>query len=127
MFPIRIKIPTDVLVELAACSEGSYSDMQAISDKGEPIERMLTTHAHVVASRHKTVLEIRNKVEAEDMYYEVCSGVFQIKGRRGWTYANRIADALRPVVKEYSPGTVQGWPGPYDGSGRHLKGLGQNV
>lgn len=127
MFPIRIKMSAAALTELAACAEGSYSDAQTSVYAGEPAERSLQYHAHVVAKRHKTVLEIRNHMEAEDMYYEVCSGVFQIKGWVGWDRANAIADALRPVVKEYHPGTVQGWPAPYDTSGKHLKGLGKNV
>lgn len=121
MFPIRIRMSAAALVELAACAEGSYSDMQAAGNAGELVERMLTTHTHVVAKRHKTMLEIRNHREAEDVYYEVCSGVFQIKGWVGWTMANAIADRLRPVV---TSSTVHAWPRPHDTSGKHLKGLG---
>lgn len=118
IFPIVIVMAPELIIELQACSEGSYDDMLVLRERGQTIERPLLSHAHAVAKRYTRKLVIETAAEAEDLYYEVCSGTLQLKGMRGWNAANKIADALRAQVRSTYPVTVNQWPRPYDETGK---------
>lgn len=112
VFPIVIKISAVHLDELASSEMGSYDDMsQQPADKRE---RQLDSHCCVIAQRYKTKLVINNLAEAEDVYYAVCSGTFMKRDKRSYTMACKIADILRPIVKEHCPETVRLWDAPYE-------------
>ena len=102
-YPIKLRVNAAALVELSTSEEGSYNDAWAelakAGDSDQLIDMKLSRHAHHVAQRHKTVLEIVDSDEAEAMFYAVCSGTFQL---RHLLIARRIADALRPHVSEES-------------------------
>ena len=109
-YPIKLRVSAAALDELSTTEEGSYEDasneLAKAGDSEQLIAMKLSRHAHKVAQRHRTVLEIVDADEAEAVYYAVCSGTFQLTRLR---LARRIADALRPHVK---PETARRWPAP---------------
>lgn len=111
-YPIKIRVPSRALDELSMSEDGSYSDQAAAFERegdGPLVVLMkLSHHAHVVAQRHRTILELRTPDEADAAYYAVCSGTFQ---RSHFRIACRIADALRPFAK---PDTVRINKAPWD-------------
>lgn len=111
MKPIGIPMTRSLCFELAACAEGSYEDMQLIASLGGPCDRPLDSHTHVTATRDadRSLLVAKTREEAEDLYYEVCSGTFKRRSLKAYQDACRIADALRPYAK---PETVRMWPKP---------------
>ena len=107
-YPIRIKLRAPVLEELGQCELGSWEDLTGPDPDPEGlIERTLESHTYAVVERSpKTVLVINNADEAEDVYYAVCSGTFQLYFLRA---AHKIADVLRPHALAE---TVKLWPAP---------------
>lgn len=107
-YPIRIKLSAAVLEKLGQCELGSWEDLNGDDPDPEGLEsRPLESHTYAVVERSpKTVLVINNPAEAEDVYYAVCSGTFQLYYLRA---ARKIADRLRPHAL---PETVKLWPGP---------------
>lgn len=112
MDPITIRLAPWMCEELSACEEGAYADSCHLIRIGEPVERQLASHTHIVAHRDalKGKIVIRTKAEAEDVYYAVCSGVFKAKTTHTYRAACRIANLLRPYAE---PETVRVWPEPY--------------
>lgn len=107
---VVINLRKEVLAELVAAEEGAYEDAVAGKGSGAPDDiRPLESHVHKVAQRFTSRLVIRTCEEAEDAYYAVCSGTFQLRNLACWRAAVRIADALRPFAK---PGTVKMFPRP---------------
>lgn len=103
MFPIKIKISEKALAELVQSEWGSWEDHKHAG--GHPCE---------IAQRHRKVLVVENRKEADRMYYAVCSGTFQLQRKVGegpsyFRTACRIADILRPHAR---PATVDVWPKP---------------
>jgi len=120
MYPIKMKLPADHLAELSEAESGSYEDnaylanSDDLNDRKEYAEngRFLPTHTHVIAKRHKTILEIRGDEEAVDVYYSVCSGTFGLREKSmAWhRSAVKIANWLRPIVAKADPEMVRAWP-----------------
>lgn len=111
-YPVVIRLGPVLPEELAMCEEGSYEDQQALhpSERDRPLE----THTYTIAQRYRSQLRIDNVLEAEDVYYAVCSGTFQIRSKRYFRAACKIADALRELVRRNNPDLVDQWPAPYD-------------
>jgi hypothetical protein len=108
-YPIRIKLTAAVLEELGQCELGSWEDLNGEDrDPDEDLDsRPLASHTYAVVERSpRTVLIINNQAEAEDVYYAVCSGTFQLYHLHS---ARRIANILRPHAL---PETVKLWPAP---------------
>ena len=107
-YPIRIKVSAPILEELQHCEYPSWEDLT--SGLSDPAERPLESHTYAVVKRSpRTVLVINTPEEADDVFYAVCSGTFQLYHYRT---ACRIADALKPHAK---PETVARWRYPYGG------------
>lgn len=108
-YSIKIKLPVGHLSELAECEHPAYEDAEHDEAEGKPAERPTATHTYVVAKRHKTILEIRNAEEANDVYYAVCSGTFGLREKSmAWhRSAVKIANLLRPYA---DPAIVKLWP-----------------
>ncbi len=64
--------------------------------------------SHAASSRYVTI-RVDRADAAEDLYYAVCSGTFQIQFPDA---ARRIADALRDRVHVTNPDLVARWPAP---------------
>ena len=108
-YPIKIKCSKSFLEELSQCEEGSYEDMQYAQKTGcDEVHRPLETHTHVVARRHKTILEMRSIEEVIDVFYSICTGTVQVSeryeldGKRGpLAKCQSIARQLRPIVLDH--------------------------
>ena len=96
-FPIKIRMNPQTLEILAQCEEPRREDTP---EEEAPI---LTWD---VCQRHRSVLRIDNAEEADDVYFSVCSGTFELYRYR---MACKIADILRPHAK---PETVKRWRRP---------------
>lgn len=110
-YPIKIKVAAAILNELQACELPSWEDHNSPDVEPEALaSRPLASHTYAVVERSpRTVLVINNQDEADDVFYAVCSGNFQLYHYRT---ACRIADALKPHAK---PETVARWRYPYGG------------
>ena len=110
-FPIKLRVNPDPLGELVQSECGRWED-HGTPDHGvfDPARCECDDKPHpfvyLIANRYTTRLEIRDAAEAEEVYWAVCSGTFQLSH---FKVARRIADALRPYVKA---ATVRRWPAP---------------
>lgn len=106
-FPLAIRLSARKIEELRECELGAYEDDEAKVEKGEEPDRALESHTYTVCKRATgAVLSIADADEAEDVYYAVCSGTFQL---HHLSAARQIADLLRPYAL---PETVKLWPRP---------------
>ena len=108
-YPIKIRCSKFFLEELSQCEEGSYEDMQYAQETGcDEVHRPLETHTHVVARRHKTILEMRSIEEVIDVFYSICTGTIQVEERYDWSgkrcptaKCQSIARQLRPIILDH--------------------------
>ena len=111
IFPVRIRIASDMLDDFRECELGSYEDYEGLmqgdaEDQQEARDGLYgTTHVYEILgraldrSRRLNTIELRDENEAAEVYYAVCSGTFQLSPR-GLRAARRLADQLRPVLQE---------------------------
>jgi len=108
-YPIKIRCSRDFLKELSECEEASYEDNQYAHETGcYSVDRPLETHTHIVAQRHKTILEMNCIEEVIDVFYSICTGTIQVAeryeldGKRGpLAKCQSIAEQLRPIVLDH--------------------------
>ncbi len=122
---ITIRLSRKTVEHLANSEEGRYEDyMRELvewnatplgerneDDKPEPcLAYVCATEALAshVSSRYATI-RIEDAPTAEDLYYAVCSGTFQIHFSAA---ARRIANELRERVCSTRPDLVKAWPAP---------------
>jgi hypothetical protein len=107
--------------ELRECEFGSWEDHQSGAETfeavSEPAEgdtaRYGSVHAYDILGRHRGKIEMRDADEVAEIYYSAASGTFQIDrtdedeatgergvGNRQFRAAQRLCDALRPVLQE---------------------------
>jgi hypothetical protein len=76
---------------------------------GEPRIVKVRNDPHRQSTQRSASIRIDGTDAAEDLYYAVCSGTFQIQFPDA---ARRIADALRDRVRATNPDLVTRWPAP---------------
>lgn len=108
MFPIKVKASKDFIETFMACEEASYHDAVLAGGDSEidPKE-----HTYRVLKRHKTVIEILNKQELQDVYYRLGSGLISCddSDRCRIRQATRIQRELTDAAKVHCPDTVRLW------------------
>lgn len=119
---VKIRLSRAAVEHLAMSEEGRYEDYtrdlaewnageRYEADKPEPClaytcaTEALTSHE---SSKYATIC-ISSTDTAEDLYYAVCSGTFQIQFL---TAARRIANVLRERVRVTNSPLVRAWPAP---------------
>ena len=118
---ITLRLSRRTVIALAISEEGRHEDYQrAIAEheaaQGDsPKPKPCLAYMHAVralensASSKQVTLRIDEAAAAEDLYYAVCSGTFQIGRLRA---ARNIANSLRERVRITDPALVQRWPAP---------------
>lgn len=121
----RILLARSTIASLALSEEGRHEDHESdLADwnatppekrdqEDEPRPALayvcaMAALASSASSRYATIV-IDDASAAEDLYYAVCSGTFQVRFPR---QARRIADALRDRVLATDPALVARWPAP---------------
>lgn len=98
---IKISMGRNLIDELAISEEAHYEDRENAAGIDLTLEIMdagkCEKLAYLILQRFKTIIAIQDKAEAEEIYWAVSSGTFQIDHFRS---ACKIADALRPLVSE---------------------------
>jgi hypothetical protein len=114
VLPLRIPVSRATVEEFFESEYGRWEDAGRPETVLEAAEAAARTGndgalASVVLLRAKTRIIIYTTDEAEDVYFAVSSGTFQMHHFRA---AERIANILRPIVAKSNPDLVRRWGGP---------------
>jgi hypothetical protein len=120
-FPLTLTMKSTLLDDFRECELGSFEDYEGAEDPEDRTRDLYADeHVYVILGRHLTRdrktsrVEIRTAGEAAEVYYAACSGTFKLHPA-GYREATRIADLLRPLIREEFPALVEAWrrPEPY--------------
>lgn len=125
---ITIRLSRATVDHLVLSKEGRHEDyetnlaewnatpLERRNEADEPEPCLAYTYATAALASHESskyaTIRIDGAGAAEDLYYAVCSGTFQIQFPDA---ARRIADVLRDRVHTTNPDLVARWPAPTGG------------
>jgi len=113
-YPIKIKVASYLIDEFANCEQGRYED-HTHEPECPACDGACATEpfAYDILQRWRTMIEVRNQAEAEEIYWAVSSGTFQLAEDGHLQAAQRIADTLLKAGAIETPEIRRWYPSGY--------------